>query len=82
MANTITPRKIYIEDLNLSTSPTAATTTETIMGSGTQTVTKVDMVRFTQFVQAANDTAAAAASVPVGGIYYNTSTSALHTRMT
>lgn len=80
----VTPRKIYIEDLDLSTAATAQTTTVNVLGAGTnpQTVTKVDMVRLTQFISAANDTAAAAAGVSVGAIYYNTTISNLAARLT
>ncbi len=71
MPNQITPRKLYIEDLDLTVAPAGATASVNVFGASgnPQTLTKIDMVRFTQFTVADNDTAAAAAGVVVGQIY-------------
>lgn len=81
---TLTPRKIYVEDLELTTNAAGATAAVNVLGAAgnPQTLNKVDMVRLTQFTSAANDVAAAAAGVNVGQVYYNSTESALHTRMT
>jgi hypothetical protein len=62
MADSVTEqyRPIYLEDLG--TSATLAQTTDTVMGVGPG-------VPVTPIVAAASDVAAAAAGVPVGGIY-------------
>ncbi len=60
---TLTFRKIVIEDLMTST--TLATTVAPVLGAGTATTV-------TPVVAAVSDVAAAAAGVPVGGVYVNT----------
>jgi hypothetical protein len=83
-SNTITPRKLYVEDLDLTTNASGATASTNVLGapSNPVTVNKIDMVRLTQFTQAANDAAAAAAGVNLGEVYYNTTNSKLHARLT
>jgi hypothetical protein len=61
---TLTFRKIVIEDF--MTSVTLATAVAPVLGAGTATTV-------TPFVVAASDSAAAAAGVPVGAVYVNTS---------
>lgn len=80
----MTPRKICIEDLELTTTATGATVSANVLGAlgNPQTLNKIDMVRLTQFTVAANDVAAAAAGISTGQIYYNSTESGLHTRMT
>lgn len=77
-----TPRKLYIEDLDLTTAPSGATASVTVLGeaSNPQTLNKIDMVRLSQFTQAANDAAAAALGVALGECYYNTTASKLYAR--
>lgn len=81
---TLGPRKIYIEDLELTTVAAGETGQEDVLGASgnPQTLNKVDMVRLTQFTVAANDAAAASGGVNVGEIYYNSTNSKLHARMT
>lgn len=69
----LTFRGIVIEDLMLST--TLSTTTATVLGAGTVTVTPI--------VSAVSDAGAASVGVPVGGVYVNTNGSVyyLATRM-
>lgn len=78
---TVTPRPIYLEDLAVSTSPSPTPVSEYVGGVGTTPLTPISMVLYSAFTQAANDSAAATAGVSVGYIYYNTTTSALKTRM-
>jgi len=81
MANeSITFRKIGVEDLELSATP-GDTFQAVVWGAGTQTLTKIPLTLLTQLVAAANDSAAATAGVLVGQCYFNTTHSALWTRM-
>jgi len=81
-AAVLTPRPIYLEDLAATAVP-GTQTTDTVLGVGSgQTVTKIPITLLTQLVAAASDAAAATAGVPVGGVYFLTTTSTLHTRMT
>lgn len=80
-AGEITPRKIYIQDLALTTDPDGETETVPVMGLGNTEVNKIDMLRFSQFGQYADDGAAAGGGVEVGQLYYNTTNSKLHVRM-
>jgi hypothetical protein len=80
---TLGPRKIYIEDLELTTTAAGETDSVNVLGASgnPQTLNKVDMVRLTQFTVAANDVAAASAGVAVGTIYYSSTVGGLVTRM-
>lgn len=78
---TISPRSIYIEDLALSTSNAPATVNEEVMGVGTVPLTPISAVLYSAFSSYANDVAAAAGGVLVGQIYWNSTNSALHVRM-
>ena len=80
---TITPRLIYLEDLATTTEPTGETASVNVFGAtgNPQTLTKIAIVQLTDFHAAADDAGAAAAGVPVGGIYYNVTNGALQTRM-
>lgn len=81
---TITPRLLYLEDLAVTSNPSGETASVTVAGEvvNPQTLNKVAVLLLTEYTQAANDVAAAAAGVPVGGHYWNTTTSFPHTRMT
>ena len=80
---TLGPRKIHIEDLELTTTAAGETNSVDVLGASgnPQTLNKVDMVRLTQFTVAANDVAAGVAGVAVGTIYYSSTISGLVTRM-
>ena len=71
------------QDLELTTTAACETNSVNVLGASgnPKTLNKVDMVRLTQFTVAANDTAAASAGVNVGEIYYNSTNSKLHARM-
>lgn len=77
---TINPRKIYVEDIDFTTTR-GETTSATILGAGSQTVTKVDVYRLSDLTAAANDAAAASAGVIIGQHYYNTTYNKPWTRM-
>ena len=79
----ITPRKLCIEDLDLTTTATGETVSANVLGAlgNPQTLNKIDMVRLTQFTVAANDVAAAGAGIAVGEIYYSSTLTGLATRM-
>jgi hypothetical protein len=78
---TLTPRKIYKQDLNLTDNPSAAPVTEYVLGVGNVQLNPLDAVLYSSFGQYASDAAAAAGGVGVGYFYYNTSASALKVRM-
>jgi hypothetical protein len=78
---TITPRKTFLEDLNVTTSPNPTPTATTVMGVGAVSLTPISAVLYSAFGQYANDAAAAAGGVAVGYLYYNTSTNLIKTRM-
>lgn len=76
------PRLIAVEDLAASAAP-GQTFVDEVLGLGPgQVLTKIPITLLTQLKSAANDAAAAAAGVNVGQIYYNTTETALHARMT
>lgn len=79
---TLTPRLLYAEDLALSTSNAPATVDKEVMGVGTVPLTPISAVLYSTFHSYANDAAAAAGGVPVGGLYYSSTYSTLHVRMT
>ncbi len=79
---TVTPRKLFKEDLQLTTSPNASTSNQTVLGLGTVALNPIDAVLYSVFTQAANDAAAGTAGIAVGEIYYNTTSSKLKARMT
>lgn len=69
---TITPRKLFKEDLQLTTSPNAAASNQTVLGLGTVALNPIDAVLYSSFTQASSDTTAAAGGVDAGEVYYNT----------
>ena len=79
---TLTPRKIYLEDLATTTTQAGETEAVTVLGAAVNPVTlnKLALVLLTQFTAAANDVAAAAAGVALGEVYYNTTASKLYSR--
>lgn len=79
---TITPRKLFKEDLHLTTSPSAATSNQVVLGLGTVALNPIDAVLYSAFTQAASDAAAGIAGVGIGEIYYSTATNKLKARMT
>jgi len=81
---TATPRKLYLEDLALTVAQAGETASVTVAGevANPKTLNKIAAVLYTAFDSYANDGAAATGGVPVGGLYYNSTTSFLHTRMT
>lgn len=79
---TVTPRQIHLEDLSVTTSPTPTPSSQYVGGVGTTNLTPISVVLYSAFIQASDDTAAAAAGVNLGFIYYNTTSSALKARLT
>ena len=77
---TITPRKIFLEDLQLTTSQAPATSNQTVGGVGTVPLTPISAVLYSSFGAYSNDTTAAAGGIQLGQIYYNTTYSALFAR--
>lgn len=69
---TITPRKIFKEDLNLTTDYTPTTSDQTVGGVGTVPLTPINAVLYSAFPSYANITAANAA-LAAGRIYYDVS---------
>ena len=69
---TITPRKLFKEDLQLTTNPNAAASNQTVLGLGTVALNPVDAVLYSSFTQASNDTNAGTGGVDAGEVYYNT----------
>lgn len=78
---TVTPRPIYLEDLAVSTSQAPATVSEYVGGVGDTNLTPIAVVLYSAFSSYANDAAAAAGGVPVGGLYFSSAYNTLHTRM-
>lgn len=79
---TVTPRLIALEDLATTVVPSGDTFTDTVLGSGTQTLRKIPITLLSQLVGAANDAAAAGLGVGIGDCYYSTTRLRLVTRMT
>ena len=77
---TITPRKVFLEDLELSTSHAPATSDQEVGGVGTVPLTPISAVLYSAFGAYSNDTTAAAGGVILGQIYYNTTYGALFAR--
>jgi hypothetical protein len=77
----ISPRKLFVEDCQLTIDPNAPQVASEVLGVGIVNLTQIDAVRYSAFTQAANDAAAATAGVGLGFIYYNTTSSALKARM-
>jgi hypothetical protein len=77
---TITPRPIYIEDLAKTTTRGATEEVE-VLGVGTVTLRKCDLLSLSDIAAAASDATAALAGVPVGGLYYSTTTGHVHARL-
>ena len=73
---TITPRKIFQEDLELSTDYTPTPSNETVGGVGVVPLTPINAVLFSAFPSYADQTAANAA-LPAGRIYFDESLSTL-----
>lgn len=68
---TITPRKIFLEDLELSTENSPSTSNQEVGGVGTVPLTPISAVLYSAFPAYANQTAANAA-LAAGRIYYDT----------
>lgn len=81
---TLTPRLLYLEDLATTTNASGETESVTVLGEPSNPVLlhKIPAVLLTAFTQAANDSAASAAGVQLGEIYYNTTASKLYARRT
>jgi hypothetical protein len=81
---TLTPRLIYLEDVATTANASGETANVNVLGAAVNPVAlnKIPVVLLTDFTQAANDVAAGVAGVAVGFVYYNTTSSALKTRMT
>ena len=79
---TLTPRKIFKEDLNLSTDHSPATVDQTVGGVGVVPLTPINAAMYSDFGAYANDALAAAGGIALGQIYYNTTSSALFARRT
>lgn len=69
---TITPRKMFKEDLNLTTDYTPTTSDQTVGGVGIVPLTPINAVLYSAFPSYANLTAANAA-LAAGRIYYDVS---------
>jgi hypothetical protein len=80
---TLTPRLIYLQDLAVTTNPAGETASVNVLGAATNptTLTKIGLIQLSDLEQAANDVGAAAAGVPVGQHYYNTTYGKPHTRL-
>lgn len=78
---TLTPRLIFKEDLSLTTSASQPTSSQYVAGIGPTTLHLIDAVLYSAFGQYANDAAAAAAGVNLGSLYYNTTDSTIHARL-
>lgn len=82
-AVTVTPRKLFKEDLQLTTSPSAPTSNQTVLGLGTVALNPIDAVLYSAFPSAASDQIAHDTyGVGKGYLYYNTTTGKLKTQMT
>lgn len=83
---TITPRLIYLEDLSTTVAQAGALANVNVLqadgSSSAEVLNKIPMVQYTHFTAAAGDVAAAAAGVAVGEIFYCTTDSKLHARLT
>jgi len=81
---TLAPRLICLEDLSITTNPSGATVSMTVLGAPINpvTLTKLALVLLTSFTQAANDGAAATAGVALGELYYHVGDAQLHARLT
>jgi hypothetical protein len=77
---TIIPRKLYKEDFDLASSPGDTETVE-VLGAGSVELTKFSTILLDELTPASNDANAASAGVLVGQMYYNTTNSKPHTRM-
>lgn len=77
----ITPRKLFLEDLQVTTDHTPTTSTQYVLGAGNVPLTPIAAVLYSAFGSYANDSVAAAGGVPIGGIYFSTTYNTLHTRM-
>jgi len=78
----ITPRKIFLEDLSVSTHHDPGTSDQYVKGVGTVPLTPISMVLYSAFGSYANDAAAAADGLGLGALYYNSTDSKLHARIT
>jgi hypothetical protein len=79
---TITPRKLFQEDLNLTTDYTPTPSSQYVGGIGTLPLTPINAVLYSSFGAYTNDTTAAAGGIALGQIYYNTTSHALFARRT
>ena len=77
----IIPRKIFLEDLEVSTHQNPGTSNQYVKGVGTVPLTPISVVLYSAFSPYANDAAAAADGIGLGALYYNTTDSQLHARL-
>lgn len=70
---TITPRKIFLEDVQTTTAYTPTGSAQTVGGVGTVTLTPINMVQFSTFPSYASR-AAATTALGAGALYYDTTT--------
>lgn len=78
---TIIPRKIFLEDLHISTSNAPATVDQEVAGVGTVPLTPISVMLYSDLHPYADDSAAAAGGIGVGYMYWNSTTSLPKTRM-
>lgn len=80
---TITPRLIYLQDLATTDNPSGEKEPVNVMGETANPVMldRIPLVLLTSFVQASDDDDAMSKGVPLGGLYYNTTTGKLHARI-
>ena len=69
---TITPRKIFLEDLQVVTDHAPTPSAQVVAGVGTVSLTPISAVLYSAFPAYAN-LAAANGALPAGRIYYDTS---------
>ncbi len=81
---TLTPRKIFLEDFDLATTPAGGTASVNVLGAPANpvTLTKLSPFLLTSLGQYANDAAAAAGGVGLGALYWNTADGKVHARLT
>lgn len=79
---TLTPRKIFLEDLNVTTSQAPTPSNQYVAGVGTVPLTPIAAVLYSAFGAYTNDSTASSGGIALGQVYYNTTISALKARLT
>lgn len=77
---TVTPRKIFLQDLEVTTDPNAEPIEVYVGGVGDTPLDPIAMVLYSAFGQYADDATATSHGIVLGQIYYNTTISALKAR--